>query len=170
MPRNWVQLSPGVVIPSLQQLTEDQKRRLHLTETWVIILIRTVPSVIKFRLEMSLRLEIKKKMLERSPRVKSVDFHLTNTWVVFGLYSGTLALHDYASNVPSPPPRHVFEHSRPPPSPSEPWNFCVPNTGFWQAVTISKLESSTITPWKKSKLSKPITILSDQSSYIRQNP
>jgi coatomer subunit beta' len=48
---------------------------------------------------MSLRLEIKKKMLERSPRVKAIDFHLTNSWVVFGLYSGTLALHDYQNNV-----------------------------------------------------------------------
>ena len=49
---------------------------------------------------MSLRLEIKKKMLERSPRVKAIDFHSTNSWVVFGLYSGTLALHDYQNNVP----------------------------------------------------------------------
>jgi hypothetical protein len=48
---------------------------------------------------MSLRLEIKKKMMERSPRVKAIDFHHQNTWVVFGLYSGTLALHDYSNNV-----------------------------------------------------------------------
>ena len=38
-------------------------------------------------------------MLERSPRVKAIDFHSTNSWVVFGLYSGTLALHDYQNNV-----------------------------------------------------------------------
>lgn len=48
---------------------------------------------------MSLRLEIKKKMLERSPRVKAIDFHPLNTWVVFGLYSGTLSLYDYSNNV-----------------------------------------------------------------------
>ena len=48
---------------------------------------------------MSLRLEIKKKMLERSPRVKAIDFHNQNPWVVFGLYSGTLSLFDYSSNV-----------------------------------------------------------------------
>ncbi len=140
---------------------------LHLTDTWVIILICTVPSVIKFRLKMSLRLEIKKKMLERSPRVKSVDFHLTNTWVVFGLYSGTLALHDYASNVQKFTSRHVFEHLRPPLFLSELLNFYVLNTGFWQEAMTSKFESSTITPWKKWKHSKLITILSDLSSFIR---
>ena len=48
---------------------------------------------------MTLRLEIKKLMLERSPRVKAIDFHPHNSWVVFGLYSGTLALHDYSNNV-----------------------------------------------------------------------
>ena len=48
---------------------------------------------------MSLRLEIQKKMLERSPRVKAIDFHSENPWVVFGLYSGTLGLYDYSTNV-----------------------------------------------------------------------
>lgn len=48
---------------------------------------------------MSLRLEIKKLMLERSPRVKAIDFHPQNPWVVFALYSGTLALYDYSNNV-----------------------------------------------------------------------
>ena len=64
---------------------------------------------------MSLKLEIKKKMLERSPRVKALDFHPEFTWVVLGLYSGTLALHDYSTNVitilcrrASGPSRHLF--------------------------------------------------------------
>lgn len=48
---------------------------------------------------MSLKLEIQKKMLERSPRVKALDFHNDNPWVVFGLYSGTLSLHDYSTNT-----------------------------------------------------------------------
>jgi coatomer subunit beta' len=48
---------------------------------------------------MSLRLEVKKLMLERSPRVKAIDFHPVNPWVVFGLYSGTLSLYDYSNNV-----------------------------------------------------------------------
>lgn len=48
---------------------------------------------------MSLRLEIQKKMLERSPRVKALDFHHENSWVAFGLYSGTITLHDYSTNV-----------------------------------------------------------------------
>lgn len=38
-------------------------------------------------------------MLERSPRVKAIDFHPNNPWIVFGLYSGTLALYDYSNNV-----------------------------------------------------------------------
>ena len=48
---------------------------------------------------MSLKLEIQKKMLERSPRVKALDFHNENSWVVYGLYSGMLTLHDYSTNV-----------------------------------------------------------------------
>jgi coatomer subunit beta' len=48
---------------------------------------------------MSLKLEIQKKSLERSPRVKALDFHHDNTWVVSGLYSGTITLHDYSTNV-----------------------------------------------------------------------
>lgn len=66
---------------------------------------------------MSLRLEIKKKMMERSPRVKAIDFHSHNTWVVFGLYSGTLALYDYSNNVRLRPCRFPSRHSRPPLSP-----------------------------------------------------
>lgn len=63
---------------------------------------------------MSLRLEIKKKMMERSPRVKSIDFHNQNTWVVFGLYSGTLALYDYSNNVPLLTCRLPSRPSKPP--------------------------------------------------------
>lgn len=48
---------------------------------------------------MSLKLEIQKKSLERSVRVKALDFHHENTWVVYGLYSGSLSLHDYTTNV-----------------------------------------------------------------------
>jgi hypothetical protein len=48
---------------------------------------------------MSLKLEIQKKSLERSPRVKALDFHRDNTWVVYGLYSGSISLHDYSTNV-----------------------------------------------------------------------
>ena len=46
---------------------------------------------------------------------KPLDFHPEFTWVVFGLYSGTLALHDYSTNVitilcrrASGPSRHLF--------------------------------------------------------------
>ena len=63
---------------------------------------------------MSLRLEIKKKMMERSPRVKAIDFHPENTWVVFALYSGTLSLHDYSNNVFRPIVRPASAQSTPP--------------------------------------------------------
>lgn len=61
---------------------------------------------------MSLKLEIQKKMLERSPRVKALDFHSEHSWVVFGLYSGTLALHDYSTNVLNTPLRHASAQSK----------------------------------------------------------
>ncbi len=48
---------------------------------------------------MPLLLEVKKKMLERSPRVKALDFHPVNKWVVFALYSGCLSLHDYSTST-----------------------------------------------------------------------
>ena len=44
---------------------------------------------------MPLRLDIKKKLSCRSDRVKSVDFHPTEPWVLSGLYSGNLFLYDY---------------------------------------------------------------------------
>jgi len=44
---------------------------------------------------MPLRLDIKKKLSCRSDRVKSVDFHTTEPWVLAGLYSGNLFIYDY---------------------------------------------------------------------------
>lgn len=48
---------------------------------------------------MSLRLDIKKKLIVHSPRVKSVEFHPELPWILSGLYSGTVAIHDYQSQV-----------------------------------------------------------------------
>ena len=42
-----------------------------------------------------MKLEIKKKLLNRSERVKSVELHPTLPWVLIGLYSGTVAIFDY---------------------------------------------------------------------------
>lgn len=50
-------------------------------------------------------------MVERSPRVKAMDFHPELSWVMLGLYSGTIALHDYSTNVQLLLLRHVLEHS-----------------------------------------------------------
>ncbi|ETV96981.1 hypothetical protein H310_09830 [Aphanomyces invadans] len=44
---------------------------------------------------MPLRLDIKKKLSSRSERVKSVDLHPTEPWVLSGLYNGTVMVWDY---------------------------------------------------------------------------
>lgn len=44
---------------------------------------------------MPLKLDIKKQLSARSDRVKSVDFHPTEPWVLAGLYSGTVMIWDY---------------------------------------------------------------------------
>ncbi|CCI11060.1 unnamed protein product [Albugo candida] len=44
---------------------------------------------------MPLRLEIKKKLTSRSERVKSVDFHSTEPWVLSALYSGSVMIWNY---------------------------------------------------------------------------
>lgn len=42
-----------------------------------------------------MKLEIKKKLLNRSERVKSVELHPSLPWVLIGLYSGTVSIFDY---------------------------------------------------------------------------
>ena len=44
---------------------------------------------------MPLRLDIKKKLQARSDRVKSVELHPTEPWVLSSLYSGNVAIWDY---------------------------------------------------------------------------
>ncbi|GJR17169.1 coatomer subunit beta'-2-like protein [Tanacetum coccineum] len=46
---------------------------------------------------MPLRLEIKRKLAQRSERVKSVDLHPTEPWILTSLYSGTVCIWDYQS-------------------------------------------------------------------------
>lgn len=77
-------------------------------------------------------------MLERTPRVKAIDFHLTNSWVVFGLYSGTLALHDYQNNVFLFALRHASALSKHRPIQCGLPNSYAASTGFWQAAMILK--------------------------------
>ena len=48
---------------------------------------------------MPLRLEIKKKLASRSDRVKSVDLHPTEPWVLSALYSGNLMLWNYQTQT-----------------------------------------------------------------------
>jgi coatomer subunit beta' len=44
-----------------------------------------------------MKLEIKKKLLSRSDRVKSVDLHTTLPWVLIALYAGNVVIFDYNS-------------------------------------------------------------------------
>eukprot|EP00920_Eleutheroschizon_duboscqi_P025546 GHVT01062852.1.p1 GENE.GHVT01062852.1~~GHVT01062852.1.p1 ORF type:complete len:966 (-),score=220.35 GHVT01062852.1:995-3892(-) len=48
---------------------------------------------------MPLSLEIKKKLHTHTERVKSVDFHPTEQWVLSGLYSGVIVIHDYTTQT-----------------------------------------------------------------------
>jgi coatomer subunit beta' len=47
-----------------------------------------------------MKLEIKKKLLNRSERVKSVDLHPSLPWVVIALYAGTVVIYDYDTQTP----------------------------------------------------------------------
>jgi len=42
-----------------------------------------------------MKLEIKKKLLNRSERVKSVDLHPSLPWVLISLYAGKVTIYDY---------------------------------------------------------------------------
>ena len=42
-----------------------------------------------------IKFEIKKKLISRSERVKSVELHPEMPWVVAGLYSGNITIYDY---------------------------------------------------------------------------
>ncbi|KAJ1614335.1 coatomer complex beta [Cryptosporidium canis] len=44
---------------------------------------------------MPLRLDVKKKLQTSSERVKSIDFHTSEPWILSGLYNGTIMVHDY---------------------------------------------------------------------------
>ncbi|XP_020097538.1 coatomer subunit beta'-1-like isoform X1 [Ananas comosus] len=46
-----------------------------------------------------LRLEIKRKLVQRSERVKSVDLHPTEPWILASLYSGSVCIWDYQSQT-----------------------------------------------------------------------
>ncbi|KAG6425941.1 hypothetical protein SASPL_110150 [Salvia splendens] len=46
-----------------------------------------------------LRLEIKRKLAQRSERVKSVDLHPTEPWILASLYSGTVCIWNYQTQI-----------------------------------------------------------------------
>lgn len=49
--------------------------------------------------EMGLRLEIKKQLSARSDRVKSVDFHPTEPWLLVALYNGQVHIWNYENQA-----------------------------------------------------------------------
>ena len=46
-----------------------------------------------------MKLEIKKKLLNRSERVKSVELHPNLPWVLIGLYTGNVNIFDFNTQV-----------------------------------------------------------------------
>ena len=48
---------------------------------------------------MPLKLDIKKKLSSRSERVKSVEIHPSQPWVVSGLYNGNIIIYDYITQA-----------------------------------------------------------------------
>ena len=109
---------------------------------------------------MSLRLEVKKLMLERSPRVKSIDFHPINPWIVFGLYSGTLSLYDYSNNVNLYKIRRlVFVHYKPRLLPFVQSNLFLRKIGLFVDLMIFIFEFLITIQCKKSSQLKRMPIL-----------
>ena len=49
--------------------------------------------------EMPMRLDIKRKLVQRSDRVKGVEIHPTEPWILTNLYSGNVAIWDYETNA-----------------------------------------------------------------------
>jgi coatomer subunit beta' len=42
-----------------------------------------------------MKFELKKKLVAKSAKVKSVDFHPTFPWILIGLYTGSISIYDY---------------------------------------------------------------------------
>ena len=48
-----------------------------------------------------MKLEIKKKVVHKSERVKSVELHPNLPWILIGLYTGNVTVFDYNTQVSS---------------------------------------------------------------------
>ena len=44
-----------------------------------------------------LKFDVKKKLVSRSERVKSVELHPEMPWVLVGLFSGNITIYDYSN-------------------------------------------------------------------------
>ena len=46
-----------------------------------------------------MKFELKKKLVARSERVKSVDFHSTLPWILIGIHNGAVSIYDYNTQI-----------------------------------------------------------------------
>jgi coatomer subunit beta' len=46
-----------------------------------------------------MKFELKKLLVAKSAKVKSVDFHPTYPWVLVGLFSGSIIIYDYKTQA-----------------------------------------------------------------------
>ena len=46
-----------------------------------------------------MKLNLKKRLVAKSGKVKSVDFHPSFSWILLGLYNGSLSIYDYNTNA-----------------------------------------------------------------------
>ena len=42
-----------------------------------------------------MKLNLKKRLVAKSGKVKSVDFHPSFSWILLGLYNGSISIYDY---------------------------------------------------------------------------
>ncbi|KAJ4757210.1 hypothetical protein LUZ62_067585 [Rhynchospora pubera] len=64
-----------------------------------LLLSRDLDGFFSSLYKMPLRLEIKRKFAQRSERVKSVDLHPTEPWILASLYSGSVCIWNYQSQT-----------------------------------------------------------------------
>uniref|UniRef100_A0A3Q7J913 Uncharacterized protein n=1 Tax=Solanum lycopersicum TaxID=4081 RepID=A0A3Q7J913_SOLLC len=79
----------------------DSFRVFSLFEIWYVVITNLISlaalcfCAIWNSISQPLRLEIKRKLAQRSERVKSVDLHPSEPWILASLYSGTVCIWNY---------------------------------------------------------------------------
>lgn len=99
-----------------------------------------------------------------------MDFHHENTWVVYGLYSGTLSLFDYNTNVNLALFRQVLEPYKHLHTLYELSDSLFESSGLFADLMIFTFESLTIILWRKLRNFKRMEILSGPLLSIQLSP